>query len=121
MSRPDSIAQARLAASIEQIADVGVPAIHERLGEKVSRVIELADEFALPVISSRAAHERAGIVVLAPGSDRLTLLIASLHNHGVSATLRQNSVRLSPHVSTTEETFGMLRAALVGYASAITV
>jgi selenocysteine lyase/cysteine desulfurase len=121
MSPPDSVAEARLAASLEWIADVGVPAIHERLAEKVSRVIELADEFAVPVISSRAAHERAGIVVLAPGSDRLTLLIASLHNHGVSATLRESSIRLSPHVSTTEETFGMLRAALVGYASAITI
>ncbi|CAN5128246.1 hypothetical protein BH09ACT1_BH09ACT1_13810 [soil metagenome] len=121
VSPPDEIAQARLAASLEQIADVGVIAIHERLAEKVSRVIELADEFAVPVISSRAAHERAGIVVLAPGSDRLTLLIASLHNHGVSATLRESSIRLSPHVSTTEETFGMLRASLVGYASAITI
>lgn len=121
VSPPDPLAEARLAVALEGIAEVGIPAIHERLAEKVSRVIELADEVALPIVSSRAVHERAGIVVLAPGADRLTPLIASLHNHGVSATVRGSTVRLSPHVSTTEETFGMLRAALLGYASTVTV
>lgn len=121
ISNPDPIAQARLAAALEDIARVGVAAIAERLAEKVSRVIELADEYAVPVSSSRAEHERAGIVVLSPAIDQLTVLSASLHNHGVSVTIRQNTVRLSPHVSTDEESFDMLRAAFTSYASAITV
>jgi selenocysteine lyase/cysteine desulfurase len=121
ISNPDPIAQARLAAALEDIARVGVAAIGERLAEKVSRVIELADEYAVPVSSSRAEHERAGIVVLSPAIDQLTVLSASLHNHGVSVTIRQNTVRLSPHVSTDEESFDMLRAAFTSYASAITV
>ncbi|WP_394769815.1 aminotransferase class V-fold PLP-dependent enzyme [Lacisediminihabitans sp.] len=121
ISNPDPIAQARLAAALEDIARVGVAVIGERLAEKVSRVIELADEYAVPVSSSRAEHERAGIVVLSPAIDQLTVLSASLHNHGVSVTTRQNTVRLSPHVSTDEESFDMLRAAFTSYASAITV
>jgi selenocysteine lyase/cysteine desulfurase len=121
ISNPDPIAQARLAAALEDIARVGVAAISARLAEKVSRIIELADEYAVAVSSSRAEHERAGIVVLEPAVDQLTVLSASLFNHGVTVTTRQNTVRLSPHVSTDEDSFDMLRASFTGYASAITV
>jgi selenocysteine lyase/cysteine desulfurase len=121
ISNPDPIAQARLAAALEDIARVGVAAISARLAEKVSRVIELADEYAVPVSSSRAEHERAGIVVLEPATDQLTVLSASLFNHGVTVTVRQNTVRVSPHVSTDEDSFDMLRSSFTSYASAITV
>ena len=121
ISNPSPIDQARFAAALEEIDGVGVPAISARLAEKVSRVIDLADEYAVPVASSRAENERAGIVVLEPAADQLTMLTASLFNHGVTATVRVGTVRLSPHVSTDEETFDMLRGAFMSYASAITV
>ena len=121
ISNPSPIDQARFAAALEEIDGVGVPAISARLAEKVSRVIDLADEYAVPVASSRAENERAGIVVLEPAADQLTMLTASLFNHGVTATVRVGTVRLSPHVSTDEETFEMLRGAFMSYASAITV
>jgi selenocysteine lyase/cysteine desulfurase len=121
ISNPDPIAQARFAAALEEIAEVGIPAINTRLAEKVSRVIDLADEFAIDVSSSRAESERAGIVVIVPEPDQLTLLAASLHNHGVTSTVREGTVRLSPHVTTDEETFAMLRAAFTSFASAITL
>ncbi|MET4780879.1 aminotransferase class V-fold PLP-dependent enzyme [Glaciihabitans sp. UYNi722] len=121
ISPPSAVAQARFAAALEGIADVGVAAIGARVTEKVSRLIELADEFAVPVSSSRAENERAGIVVLAPAADQLTVLTASLFNHGVSVTTRGGAVRVSPHVSTDDETFDMLRASFTSYASAITV
>jgi selenocysteine lyase/cysteine desulfurase len=121
VSNPDPMAQARLAASLEEIAVVGVPAINARIAERVSRIIDLADEFALPVISPRAEPERAGIVVLEPAPDQLTVLAASLHNHGISATIRQEKVRLSAHVSTEEETFSMLKAAFVSFGTATSV
>ncbi|MEP6843531.1 MAG: aminotransferase class V-fold PLP-dependent enzyme [Pseudolysinimonas sp.] len=121
VSNSDPIAQARLAASLEEIARVGVPVINARIAERVSRVIELADEFAIPVTSPRAEAERAGIVVIEPALDQLTVLTASLHNHGVTATTRQNSVRLSAHVSTDDETFSMLRAAFVSFGTATSV
>lgn len=121
ISSPSPIDQARFAAALEEIDGVGVPAISARLAEKVSRVIDLADEYAVPVTSSRAENERAGIVVVEPAADHLTMLSASLFNHGVTTTVRGSTVRLSPHVSTGEEAFDMLRGAFTSYASAITV
>ena len=121
VSNPDPMAQARFAASLEEIAAVGVPEINARIARNVSRIIDLADEFALPVVSSRAEPERAGIVVLEPAADQLTVLAASLHNHGVTATIRQDRVRLSPHVTTDEETFSMLKSAFVSFGTATSV
>ncbi|MCU1534523.1 MAG: hypothetical protein JWR53_1004 [Glaciihabitans sp.] len=118
VSNPDSIAQARFAAALEEIADVGVQAINDRLAVKVSRIIDLADEYALPVVSPRAEAERAGIVVVEPPADQLTVLTASLFNHGVTTTTRQGRVRLAPHVSTDEETFDALRGAFTSFSSA---
>ena len=119
VSNPDPVAQARFAAALEEIAEVGIPAINATLAEKTSRIIDLADEFALDVTSSRDESERAGIVVVTPEADQLTLLAASLHNHGVTSTSREGSVRFSPHVSTDEETFAMLRATFTSFASAV--
>jgi selenocysteine lyase/cysteine desulfurase len=121
VSNPDPMAQARFAASLEEIAAVGVSEINARIARNVSRIIDLADEFALPVVSSRAEPERAGIVVLEPASDQLTVLAASLHNHGVTATFRQDRVRLSPHATTDEDTFSMLKAAFVSFGTATSV
>jgi selenocysteine lyase/cysteine desulfurase len=121
VSNPDPIAQARLAAALEEIADVGVASINARIATNVSRIIELADEFAVPVTSPRTESERAGIVVLQPAEDQLTALAASLHNHGVSVTVRAGTVRLSTHASTDEETFSMLRSALQSFATVTTV
>ena len=121
ISNPDPVAQARFAAALEEIAAVGIPAISQRLAEKVTRIIDLADEFALEVTSSRTEADRAGIVVVAPEPDQLTLLSASLHNHGITATSREGTVRFSPHVTTDEETFAMLRAAFTSFASAVSL
>jgi selenocysteine lyase/cysteine desulfurase len=115
VSNPDPIAEARLAAVLEDIAGAGVPAINAAIAERVSEVIELADEFAIAVTSSRDERERAGIVVLEPPAGQVTFLTASLHNHGVTATTRQGRVRLSVHAATSVETLDMLRAAFVSY------
>ncbi|MGV8969999.1 MAG: aminotransferase class V-fold PLP-dependent enzyme [Microbacteriaceae bacterium] len=121
VTNADPIAEGRLASALEEIAAVGVPAIHDRVREKTTRLIEIADEFGIPVVSSRAPNERAGIVVVEPAADQLTVLEASLFNHGISTTRRASGVRLSAHVSTSEETFDMLRASFTSFASAITV
>lgn len=119
ISNPDPLAMARFAAALEEIAEVGVTAINARMAERVSDVIDAADEFAIPVVSPRAESERAGIVVLEPDADQLTVLVAALHNHGVSATVRGGTVRLSPHASTDAETIAMLRSALMSFATAV--
>ena len=117
VSASDPFAMARLSAALEELAEVGVAAVRARIAERVSEIIDAADEFAVPVISPRAEAERAGIVVLEPEPDRLTALVAALHNHGVSATVRGGTVRLAPHASTTPETLAMLRASLLSAAT----
>jgi selenocysteine lyase/cysteine desulfurase len=121
LTHGDPIAQARFAAALEEVHAVGVAAVRESIIERTERIIDLADEFGIPVVSSRRVEERAGIVVIEPAEDQLTILAASLHNHGISATRRGGTVRLSAHVSTTDETLAMVRAAFIGFVSAITV
>lgn len=120
VSNPDPIAAARFAATMEEIAAAGVEAVNARMAENVSRVIDLADEFAIPVSSSRDERERAGIVVLEPEPEHVTVLSASLHNHGVTATTRLGSVRLSVHAVLPEDTVEMLRGAFVSFNTAAT-
>ena len=115
----DQPAAARLAAALEDLHDAGIAAVAARIAGHVSRVVELADEVAVPVVSPRTPAERAGIVVLEPRPDQLTALTAALFNHGVSVTLRNGAVRIAPHAGTTEETLALLRSALLAYATAL--
>jgi selenocysteine lyase/cysteine desulfurase len=117
ISYPDPVAAGRLAAALGEIADVGIPTLHAEVARNVSRLIDLADEYAITVVSPRAEAERAGIVVLEPPREQLTVLAASLHNHGVTATVRDTAVRLSAHATVDDETFAMLRAALVSFST----
>lgn len=118
VSHGDPMAMSRFAAALEELADVGVAAVNARLAERVSEVIDIADEFALPVVSPRAEAERAGIVVVQPEPEQLTVLAAALHNHGVSVTVRQGTVRIAPHVSTGADTLELLRSAMLSFATA---
>ncbi len=121
VSNPDPVAQARFSAALEELASVGVEAVNTAIAERVDRVLELADEFGVPVVSPRPRAERAGIVVLRPEDGLLTVLTAALHNHGLTVTLRDGSVRVSTHVSTGDDTFDMLRAAFTEFAAATPV
>jgi len=114
----DPIAEARFATALEEIDAVGVGRIEAAITDNVNELIDLADEFAVPVVSSRDERERAGIVVLEPPADQLTLLQASLHNHGVTATVRGGTVRLSVHATLSQVTVDMLRGALTSYSTA---
>lgn len=117
VSNPDPIAEARFAAALEEIAEVGVAAIAATIAQQSAKIIALADEFALEIASPRDDAERAAIVVVQPPVDRLTALTAALHNHGVTVTVRQGSVRFSPHVTTDEATFDMVRASFLAYSA----
>jgi selenocysteine lyase/cysteine desulfurase len=121
ITNPDPIAQARFAAGMEELAEVGVHAVNAAVAENVSRIVDLADEFAFAVVSSRNEHERAGIVVIEPPEEsQVTLLTASLHNHGVTATTRLGQVRLSAHAATGGETLDMLRSAFISFGTVAT-
>jgi len=117
ITNPSPIAQARFSAALEQLAEVGIPAVAKRVSDNATKTIDLADEFGIPVSSPRSVEDRAGIVVLTPAADQLTALVASLHNHGVTVTTREDSVRLSVHTTTTEETLDLVRACFQSFAS----
>jgi selenocysteine lyase/cysteine desulfurase len=121
ITHPSPRDQACFAAALEEVAAVGVGVIGSAVAERVEQVIALADEYAIPVISPRNPAERAGIVVLAPTHDHSTVLTASLFNHGVTVTARADTVRLSVHASTGDETLQLLRSAFASYLSATTV
>jgi len=114
----DPSAQARLAAAVEAIMRAGVDAIAPAVLDRTSRLLELADEAGLSVVSPREDDERAGIVVVEPEPDQFGVLAAALHNHGISATSREGRVRLSAHVSTGEDTLALLRTALLTFRAA---
>jgi selenocysteine lyase/cysteine desulfurase len=115
VAHPDRLAEARFAAALEELDTVGVADVQAAVSANVDAIIDLADAFAIPVASSRDPSERAGIVVLQPPEHRLTLLSASLFNHGVTVTSRGASVRLSVHAVMDDETAGMVRAAFASY------
>lgn len=119
ITRNDPIAQARFATALEAFAEVGVPEVQRSIAEKVSALIDIADEFAIPVVSPRDEGSRAGILVLQPEAEQVTQLTAELINHGVTATVRNGTVRLSAHVSTSEATFELLRGALTSFGSSL--
>ena len=119
VSNPDPDREARFAAALEDLAGVGVPDVNAAVAEWVSRVIELADEFAIAVVHlARRAGARGDRRARTARARQVTYLTASLHNHGVTATTRNGQVRLSVHAATTEETLEMLRAAFVSYGTA---
>lgn len=121
VAHADPIAQARFAVALERMDAVGVPQIAARVAQVASRLIDIADRFGVPVVSPRADAERAGIVVLQPSADHLTPLVATLHNHGITATVRRGRVRLGGHVSTNDDTLGLLADALLAYTTTIRV
>ena len=116
----DPIAQARLATALEGLAEVGQAAVAAAVADRAARVVDLADAAAMPVLTPRVAAERAGTIVLAPEPAELTALAAALHNHGITATVREGTVRLSVHVTTGEATFGLLRDAFTAAAAGTT-
>ena len=120
VSKGDAIAQARFAAALEQTADVGIDLIQAAMNDNVSELIELIDEFVIEIVSPRDARARAGIIVLEPPAELLTTLVASLANHGITATTRGTTVRLSVHAALAPDTVSMLRGALTAYTLAAT-
>lgn len=114
----DPFAEARLAGAVEAILAAGVDAVNATVLERTARIIALADDVGLEVVSPRDDAERAGIVSIAPHPEHLSGLAAALHNHGVSATVRGGRVRLGAHVSTSDETFEQLHDAFAEWAIA---
>ena len=114
----DALAFARLATSLREILDVGVPAIESELVARSGDVMYFADRYEIPVVTPREPERRAGIVSLAPAPQDAAPLAASLANHGLTVTTRSGLVRVAPHVGTGADTLRLFGDALAAFSSA---
>ncbi|WP_194411171.1 aminotransferase class V-fold PLP-dependent enzyme [Microbacterium cremeum] len=115
---PDTLAAARLASALRDVADVGVPTIEAELLARTADVIFFADRYEVPVITPREPERRAGIVTLEPAAQDAAPLAASLANHGLTVTARAGRIRVSPHVGTGADTLRLFGDALAAFSSA---
>ncbi|MFD4958640.1 aminotransferase class V-fold PLP-dependent enzyme [Microbacterium sp. NPDC058389] len=113
----DTLAAARLATALREIADVGVAAIESELTARASDVMFFADRYEVPVVTPREPERRAGIVTLEPAAQDAAPLAASLANHGLTVTTRAGRIRVAPHVGTGADTLRLFGDALAAFAS----
>lgn len=113
----DSLAAARLAASLREFSEVGVAAIEAELTARTGDVMYFADRYEVPVVTPREPERRGGIVSLAPAPQDAAPLAASLANHGLTVTVRGGLVRVSPHVGTGANTLRLFGDALAAFSS----
>jgi selenocysteine lyase/cysteine desulfurase len=115
---PDTLAAARLAASLREVAAVGVGSIEAELAARTADVMFFADRYDVPVVTPREPARRAGIVTLAPTPQDAAPLAASLANHGLTVTARGGRIRVAPHVGTGADTLRLFGDALAAFSSA---
>ncbi|GAA5212754.1 hypothetical protein GCM10025774_38530 [Microbacterium kyungheense] len=113
----DTLAAARLATALREIADVGVASIASELTARASDVMFFADRYEIPVVTPREPERRAGIVTLEPAAQDAGPLAASLANHGLTVTTRAGRIRVAPHVGTGADTLRLFGDALAAFAS----
>lgn len=115
---PDPLAAARLATALGEVEAAGLAQIEAAVNDRTARIIDLADANEIPVVTPRAHERRAGIVALSPAPEDVARLSAELANAGVAVTSRGDTVRVSAHAGTSDESLRMLGDALAAYTQA---
>ncbi|WP_239526020.1 MULTISPECIES: aminotransferase class V-fold PLP-dependent enzyme [unclassified Microbacterium] len=118
VSGPDTLAAARLATALREVADVGVAQIESVLSARATDVMFFADRYEVPVVTPREPERRAGIVTLEPAPQDAAPLAASLANHGLTVSTRAGRIRVAPHVGTGADTLRLFGDALAAFSSA---
>ncbi|WP_051950708.1 aminotransferase class V-fold PLP-dependent enzyme [Actinacidiphila yeochonensis] len=94
------VAAAGLEAALALLERVGVAAVEQHVELRVDQLIDTVRSYGGEVLSPSEPARRAGIVSFRmPGTDAADVG-AALHRHGVTPTVRADSVRLSAHAST---------------------
>lgn len=93
------------------LLDLGVPAVAAHLERLVSRVVAWAQSRRdVRLVTPADPARRAGVVAFAP--DRLEDMAARLTAAGVTYTVREGAIRLSPHVYNTMDEIDRVLATL---------
>ncbi|GAA1697084.1 hypothetical protein GCM10009808_13170 [Microbacterium sediminicola] len=117
VSKADSLASARLGTALREIQDAGIDEVAAAVAARATRVIEIADEAGIAVLTPREEQYRAGIVTLVPEAQDAGPLSAELANAGVTTTARGGTIRVSAHAGTDDETLEMFQGALTAFAA----
>lgn len=106
------VAAAALAAALELIERVGVPAIEDGIATRIDQLTDTVRAHGGEILSPLARHERAGILSFRLPDTDPAHVAKALHEHGVTPSVRADSVRLSAHASTTRAAVDRVHAAL---------
>ncbi|HEX6342966.1 aminotransferase class V-fold PLP-dependent enzyme [Umezawaea sp.] len=106
------IAAGALGHALELVELGGVQAIGARIAERLDEVTEAVHAAGGEVVSAR--DRRAGILAFTVPEHPASVVGAALVDAGVTATVRPEHVRITPHASTTPETIARFTAALRG-------
>ncbi|RKT68825.1 selenocysteine lyase/cysteine desulfurase [Saccharothrix variisporea] len=104
------VAAGALATALELVELAGVPALEARIAEHVDTLADVVREAGGTVVS--AQDRRAGILAFTVGDLPSTLVGETLTRSGITATIRPEHIRVSPHVSTKPESIARFTEAL---------
>ncbi|MFI9617166.1 aminotransferase class V-fold PLP-dependent enzyme [Streptomyces sp. NPDC052023] len=106
------VAAAAFAAALGLVERHSVAAIETVIAARIAELVEVVERSGGRVLSPAEPSRRAGILSFAlPDQDPL-LVAKALQAEGVTATVRTDSLRLSPHASTPHEAVERVAAAL---------
>jgi selenocysteine lyase/cysteine desulfurase/predicted transcriptional regulator YheO len=106
------VAAGALNCALELVEQTGIRTIEAEIADRVDELGEVVKRAGGEIVSSFDRPRRAGILAFTmPGipAERVGALLAA---EGIAATVRPEHVRLSPHVSTTNETIDRVSVAL---------
>ncbi|MET0134161.1 MAG: aminotransferase class V-fold PLP-dependent enzyme [Kibdelosporangium sp.] len=106
------IAAGALNTALELVQQAGIGAIEADIAGHVDALGEVVLRAGGEIVSSHDRPRRAGILAFTMPDIPSETLGAALVAEGITATVRPEHVRLSPHVSTTLETIDRLAVAL---------
>jgi selenocysteine lyase/cysteine desulfurase len=101
---------AALARALELVEELGPVLVRQRIADRVAELDELLRSVGAEIVS--ATDRRAGILAFRMPGAAIEDVAAALAAEEVTATVRPDQVRLSPHASTGQEAVDRVRAAL---------
>lgn len=106
------IAAGALNCALELVEQTGIRNIESKIAKRIDDIGEVVRRAGGEIVSSFERPRRAGILAFTMPDIPAETVGATLTAEGISATVRPEHVRLSPHVSTTLETIDRLAIAL---------
>jgi selenocysteine lyase/cysteine desulfurase len=99
-----------LARALELVEEIGPAVVSRRIADRVAEFDELLRSAGAEIVS--ATDRRAGILAFRVPGRAIEEVAAALADAEVTATVRPDQVRLSPHASTGPPAVDRVRAAL---------